>query len=203
MDEDHSLKPMSPYASAKCGADRLMYSYWVTYGTPITILRPFNTYGPRQHLEKVVPRFITSALLDEPITVHGTGKAERDFVYVDDVCRGIDLVLHADGGRVNGEVFNIATGQHRTIRSIADDVAKRMKVPCKIVHYGDRPGQLIRHTGDYSKIKRVLGWEPSLTWDEGLERTIKWYRENRECWEKQIWMRHIPIVTASGRNELH
>ncbi|UTD29093.1 dTDP-glucose 4,6-dehydratase [Bradyrhizobium sp. WD16] len=203
MDEEHALKPMSPYASAKCGADRLVYSYWATYKAPITILRPFNNFGPRQHLEKVVPRFITSALLGEPITVHGTGEAARDFVHVDDVCRAIDLVLHADDHLVNGEVFNIATAQHRTIRNIADDVARLMDMPSKIIHYGDRPGQVIRHTGDYAKIKSKLGWEPSLTWEEGLTRTIDWYKQNRQLWEKQIWMRHIPIVTAAGRSELH
>jgi dTDP-glucose 4,6-dehydratase len=203
MDEEHSLKPMSPYASAKCGADRLVYSYWATYKAPITILRPFNNYGPRQHLEKVVPRFIASALLNEPITVHGTGEAARDFIYVDDVCRAIDLVLHADDNIVNGEVFNIASGQHRSIRNIADDVARLMQVPCEIVHYGDRPGQVVRHTGDYSKIKKVLGWQPSLSWEEGLKRTVDWYKQNQEGWRKQMWMRHIPIVTASGRSELH
>jgi dTDP-glucose 4,6-dehydratase len=203
MDEEHSLKPMSPYASAKCGADRLVYSYWATYKAPITIMRPFNNYGPRQHLEKVVPRFITSPILNEPITVHGDGEAARDFIYVDDVCRAIDLVLHADSKIVNGEVFNVASGEHRTIRAIADDVARLVGVPSKIVSYGDRPGQVIRHTGDASKIKRILGWQPSLSWEEGLTRTIKWNKEHRENWEQQIWMRHIPIVTAAGRSELH
>jgi len=203
MDEEHALKPMSPYASAKCGADRLVYSYWATYKAPVTILRPFNNFGPRQHLEKVVPRFITSALLGEPITVHGTGEAARDMIYVDDVCRAIDLVLHADDRVVNGEVFNVASAQHRTIRSIADDVARLMDMPCKIINYGDRPGQVIRHTGDYAKIRSKLGWEPSLTWEKGLERTIDWYKQNRRLWEKQIWMRHIPIVTGGGRSEVH
>jgi dTDP-glucose 4,6-dehydratase len=203
MNEEHPLKPMSPYASAKCGADRLAYSYWATYKVPITILRPFNNFGPRQHLEKVVPRFITSALLSEPITVHGTGEAARDFVYVDDVCRAIDLILHAKPSTVDGEVFNIASGQHRTIRSVAEDVMRLMSVPGDLAHYGDRPGQVVRHTGDYSKILRVLGWEPSLSWQEGLSRTIEWYRKHREAWEKQMWMRHIPIITASGRREMH
>ena len=95
MAEEHPLEPMSPYASAKCGADRLVFSYWATYRIPIVIIRPFNNYGPRQHLEKVVPRFITSALLEEPLTVHGTGESARDFLYVEDTCRGIDMVLSA------------------------------------------------------------------------------------------------------------
>src|SRR6476660_7394055 len=87
MDEQHPLNPMSPYASAKCGADRLVYSYWATYSVPAVIVRPFNNFGPMQHLEKVVPRFITSVLLDEKLTVHGNGEAARDFVHVDDTCR--------------------------------------------------------------------------------------------------------------------
>src|SRR5205807_10562263 len=96
MDEEHPLLPMSPYASAKAGADRLVYSYWATYQIPAVIIRPFNTYGPRQHLERAIPRFITSAILEEPLTIHGSGESARDWVYVEDLCRGIDCALHAD-----------------------------------------------------------------------------------------------------------
>jgi len=204
MDEEHPLKPMSPYASAKCGADRLVYSYWATYGVPVTIVRPFNNFGPRQHLEKVVPRFITSMLLNEKLNVHGDGSAARDFVYVGDVCRAIDLVLHADGNQADGEVFNIATGTDRSIASIAQDVTQRMggSATC-IESSGDRPGQVIRHTGDASKIKRVLGWQPQVSWEEGLDRTIQWYRDNQAWWNQQLWMRHIPITTAAGKKEYH
>ncbi len=203
MDEEHPLNPKSPYASAKCGADRLIYSYWATYGLPVVILRPFNSFGPRQHLEKVIPRFITSILLDEPLTVHGTGEASRDFVFVEDVCHAVDMLLHAKEKLVGGEVFNVATRQHRTIRSIADDIVRLMKADKRITYTGDRPGQVIRHTGDYGKIKRTLGWEPSVTWEEGLLRTIDWYKENQAAWMSQIWMRHIPIVTSVGRLEYH
>src|SRR6266581_6054023 len=122
MDEQHPLNPRSPYAAAKCGADRLVYSYWATYGLPAVIVRPFNNYGPRQHLEKVVPRFITSVLLQEPLTVHGVGEAARDFLYVEDTCRAIDLLMNAPGSLVHGEVFNVASGAHRTISSIAYDI---------------------------------------------------------------------------------
>src|ERR1700732_3769138 len=155
MNEEHPLNPMSPYASAKCGADRLVYSYWATYRIPTTIVRPFNTFGPRQHLEKVVPRFITSALLKEQLTVHGTGAAARDFVFVEDICRGIDMIMHADAAKVNGEVLNLATGQHRTILSIAQDILKLMgSGDSDIIFHGDRPGQVERHSGDAGKIKK-------------------------------------------------
>ncbi len=96
MDEEHALQPMSPYASAKCGADRLVYSYWATYKIPAVIVRPFNNYGPYQHLEKAVPRFITSCLLREPITVHGDGSAARDWMFVEDHCEALDKLLHMD-----------------------------------------------------------------------------------------------------------
>lgn len=204
MDEEHPLKPMSPYASAKCGADRLVYSYWATYRIPATIIRPFNTFGPRQHLEKVIPRFITSVLLGEDLTVHGTGEAARDFVFVEDICRGIDTILHTEKASIDGEAFNLASGQHRTIHSIAEDVLKLMDGnKSTIVFHGDRPGQVIRHSGDASKVKRTFGWEPKVDWESGLKATIDWYKANRAWWEKQIWMRQIPIISVAGRKEYH
>ena len=122
MNEQHSLNPMSPYASAKCGADRLVYSYIQTYEIPAVIVRPFNNFGPRQHLEKVIPRFITSVWLDEQMTIHGDGNASRDFVFVEDVCRAIDLIMHSPREDIIGEIFNVATGVHRTILDIARDI---------------------------------------------------------------------------------
>ena len=110
MDEDHPLNPRSPYAATKAGADRLAYSYVVTYGLPIVIVRPFNNYGPRQHPEKVIPRFITQALADEPLTVHGDGHASRDWLFVDDDAEAIEAVIEAPLERVAGEVLNVATG---------------------------------------------------------------------------------------------
>src|SRR5215210_7323862 len=105
MDEEHPLNPRSPYAATKAGADRLAYSYWTTYGLPIVIVRPFNNYGPSQHPEKVIPRFVTCALQDEPLTVHGDGHASRDWVFVDDVAEAIEAAISADGSKVHGEVI--------------------------------------------------------------------------------------------------
>jgi dTDP-glucose 4,6-dehydratase len=204
MDEEHPLFPMSPYASAKCGADRLVYSYWATYGIPAVIVRPFNTYGPSQHLEKVIPRFITSCLLDEPLTVHGDGSAARDWTFVEDVCRGLDLLLLADREVAVGQVINLGTGRHRTVLEIAHAVRTAMgatEVPIQMI--GDRPGQVFRHTCDPSKAKKLLGWEALTAFEDGLARTIQWYREHETWWRPQMWMRHIPIVTASGKRELH
>jgi dTDP-glucose 4,6-dehydratase len=204
MDENHSLMPASPYASAKAGADRLVYSYWHTYDIPAVIIRPFNNYGPSQHLEKAIPRFITSCILDEPIKVHGDGSAARDYIFVEDVCNAIDSLIHEDISKVAGEVFNVASGTDRTILSIAEDVVEQMGMDKSLIKFvGDRPGQVFRHTGDSSKIKRTVGWEPETSWQEGLKKTIQWYRDNPKWWENQLWMREVPIITKSGNRELH
>ncbi len=204
MDEDHPLYPMSPYASAKCGADRLVYSYWATYGIPAVIVRPFNTFGPYQHLEKVIPRFITSCLLGEPLTVHGDGSAARDFTYVDDISRALDLLLHAERETLIGEVINLGSGRHRGILEIANVVRDTLGAPEIPIHFvGDRPGQVFRHTCDASKAKRLLGWEAETLFEDGLDHSIRWYRENEAWWRPQLWMRHIPIITASGKREMH
>jgi dTDP-glucose 4,6-dehydratase len=203
MSEEHPLKPLSPYASAKAGADRLVYSYWATYNLPAVIVRPFNNYGPRQHLEKAIPRFITSCLLSEVLRIHGDGLAARDWVYVDDTCRALDRVLHS-GPDILGEVINIGSGESRTLRDVAMTVVRKMDKPAGLLTYvGDRPGQVFRHTADRSKAERLLGWRPLVSFEEGIERTIAWYRENRPWWEKQLWMREIPIITKTGKREMH
>ena len=204
MDEEAPLMPMSPYASAKAGADRLVYSYFATYSLPAIIVRPFNQFGPRQHLEKVIPRFITSCLLDEPLRVHGDGSAERDFTYVEDTCRALDRLVHCDRAGVVGEVINLGYGQSISLADMAPLVAKRMGKPgATITYVGDRPGQVFRHTADVGKAQRLLDWHPLVSFDEGLDRTIAWYIANRPWWEKQLWMRDIPIVTKTGTRELH
>src|SRR5947199_3931263 len=122
MGEEHPLNPRSPYAATKAGADRLAYSYWTTYELPIVIVRPFNNYGPRQHPEKVVPRFITQALDDEPLTVHGDGHASRDWLYVMDDAEAIEAVIDAEVDTIAGEVVNVATGIDISVSRIADIV---------------------------------------------------------------------------------
>ncbi|MBI5625527.1 MAG: GDP-mannose 4,6-dehydratase [Elusimicrobia bacterium] len=204
MDEDHPLIPLSPYAAAKAGADRLVHSYVTTYGIPAVIIRPFNNFGPAQHLEKAVPRFITSCLLGEPIRLHGDGLAARDYVFVGDCCAAIDKVLHAEVSKVRGQAFNVASGAHRSMLSIAQTIVKMMgKSESLITFVGDRPGQVFRHTGDFAKIRKTLGWTPRVSWEKGLAETIEWYRRNQGYWSKQLWMRAVPIITKSGKRELH
>lgn len=168
------------------------------------IVRPFNQYGPHQHLEKVIPRFITSCLLDEPLRVHGDGSAARDFTYVLDTCEAIDCIAHCDASTVVGEVINVGSGEHRTLAEIAPLVVRKMGKPESLITYvGDRPGQVFRHTADASKAERLLGWRPTVGFEEGLDRAIAWYTSNRPWWEKQLWMREIPIITKTGKRELH
>jgi dTDP-glucose 4,6-dehydratase len=204
MSEEHPLNPLSPYASAKAGADRLVYSYIASYSIPACILRPFNQYGPKQHLEKVVPRFITSALLDEPLTVHGTGGAIRDWLYVQDTCKRIDKVMHAPIEKIKGEVFNLGSGEEADVLHIAKLVLEILKKPDDLItHIGNRPGQVDRHISSTAKSHDVLGIEPGRPFAQGLEETIHWYKNNRAWWEKLLWMRHVPIMTESGKVEYH
>jgi len=204
MTEGHPLNPASPYASAKVGADRLVYSYWVTYDIPAIIIRPFNNYGPNQHLEKVIPRFITSALLDEPLTVHGSGENTRDWVYVEDVCQALDKVIHVSLDKVKGQVINIGTGRDISIKAIADMILDKLNKPkSSIAHIGDRPGQVRRHISSTDKALQMLGWEASNDFDQGITKTITWYKHNRDWWQKLLWMRHVPIKTRDGRIEYH
>jgi len=205
MDENHPLSPMSPYASAKCGADRLVYSYWETYRLPAVIVRPFNTFGPGQHLEKAVPRFITSCLLGEPITIHGDGTAARDWMFVEDLCRALHRLLEVDLGSVVGQAINLGTGRHTSVMDVANSVRKATgsSPPIPFEFLCERPGQVIRHTCDASKAARLLGWEASVPFDLGLASTIDWYRENERWWKPQIPMRHVPIVGVDGSADLH
>lgn len=204
IDESHPLNPHSPYAAAKVGADRLVYSYYITYNIPAIIARPFNIYGPRQHLEKAIPRFVTSAILNEPITIHGSGLSKRDYMHVDDVSTAIDLLMHAPKELVLGEVFNIGSGQAISILGVAKFIAKCMKVsPSQIQFLKDRPGQVSTFACDYSKIKRLLKWRPKKDFYEGIIETIQWYKDNEDTWREQIWLRKVPILLPDGTIEYH
>jgi dTDP-glucose 4,6-dehydratase len=198
MDEEHPLNPRSPYAATKAGADRLAYSYYVTYDLPIVIVRPFNNYGPFQHPEKVVPRFITQALTDEPLTIHGDGHASRDWLFVEDDAEAMDAVIEADLGDVAGEVINIATGVDISISEIADLVLDGVgKTRSLKLHTPERPGQVDRHIGTTEKAERLLGWRARTSFEEGLERTIAWYRQNRLWWEAALHPEKTPSRSAS------
>src|SRR3954464_12449183 len=189
MDEEHPLKPRSPYAATKAGADRLAYSYWTTYDLPITIVRPFNNYGPRQHPEKVVPRFITQALAAEPLTIHGDGRASRDWLYVVDDAEAIERVIETPIDAIAGEVINVATGIDISVGDIAGMVLDMLGRPRDLrLHVPERLGQVDRHIGSTEKAERLLGWTARTSFEEGLERTVAWYRDN-EAWWKAVLAR--------------
>jgi dTDP-glucose 4,6-dehydratase len=196
MDETHPLNPRSPYAATKAGADRLAYAYFVTYGLPIVVLRPFNNYGPRQHPEKVVPRFITSALAGEPLTVHGDGHASRDWLYVDDDAEAIEAAIAADVDAVAGQVINIATGVDISVSDIADLVLETIGAPASLkVNVAERPGQVDRHIGSTDKAQRLLGWEARTPFEDGLARTVAWYRDN-EAWWRGVRARSVGVYSS-------
>ncbi len=185
MEEDHPLNPRSPYAATKAGGDRLAYAYHVTYGLPIVIARPFNNYGPRQHPEKVVPRFVIQALRGEALTVHGDGRATRDWLYVEDDAEAIQALIEAPLGDVAGEVVNVATGADISVADVADLVLEAVGNPAASRrHLPDRPGQVERHVGSTAKMARLTGWQARTTFAEGLAMTVDWYRENEAWWTR-------------------
>jgi dTDP-glucose 4,6-dehydratase len=205
MDEDHPLNPMSPYASAKAGADRLVYSYQATYGIPAVIIRPFNNFGPNQHLEKVVPRFITSALDRRPMTVHGDGTAMRDWLFVEDTARALTMLLdHTPRTTGPCEVYNLGTGRAVDVLTIAERVCDAVGHTCDaITHIGDRPGQVTKHIADSSRFREKFGWQPQVGFEEGLARTVRWYADNEAWWRKLEWMKVVPVRTPEGTVEYH
>ena len=204
MTEQHPLNPLSPYAAAKAGADRLVYSYVHTYDIPAIILRPFNQFGPYQHLEKVIPRFITSAILDEQLTVHGRGEAKRDWLYVEDTCEYIDTVLHSDIDQVRGEVFNLGSGFDKSVVYIARTILKIMNKPESLLFFmEERPAQVLHHISSTDKAARILGIKSGRKFEEGLEETIRWYSDNRRWWEKSLAMRCVAIMTGNGAQQYY
>ena len=184
MSEDHPLNPRSPYAGTKAGGDRLAFSYWCTYDLPITIIRPFNNYGPFQHPEKVIPRFIIQALTDQPLTIHGNGIASRDWLHVFDTAEAITAACEAPLDAIVGETINVATGVDESVEEIADAILEILGKPASLKqHITDRPGQVDRHIGSTGRALELLGWRSSIPFSDGLERTVRWYRDNPDWWQ--------------------
>ena len=198
MDENHPLNPTSPYASAKTGADRLVYSYVVAHNIPAVIIRPFNNYGPKQHLEKVVPRFITSCILNEPLTVHGDGSAARDWLFAEDTAKGIDLAIRAPLEKVKGEVFNLATGRSISVADIARIISAEFGNKSKLEFMIDRFGQVQKHIGSAKKAETILGFQASTSFEEGLKKTTAWYKDHQQVWKKQITLKKVPVKMPDG-----
>jgi len=179
--EETPIHTSSPYSSSKAGADLLVMAYHRTYGLPVTVSRCSNNYGPYQFPEKLIPLMIANCLNDRPLPVYGEGLNVRDWLYVEDHCKAIDLVLR--GGRI-GEVYNI--GGHNEMRNI--DIVKLIlkelgKPESLITHVTDRKGHDLRYAIDPTKIHSELGWLPETRFADGIKKTIRWYLDNRTWWE--------------------
>jgi dTDP-glucose 4,6-dehydratase len=177
--ETDELKPRNPYAASKAGADRLAYSYWATYGLPVIVTRASNNYGPYQFPEKVIPLFVTNAIGDIPVPLYGDGKNVRDWLHVDDHCRAIDLLIEHG---VNGEVYNIGGGNEVMNVDLTHQILASLGKPLSLIKpVVDRPGHDRRYCLDTTKLQS-LGWTPREPFEDGLRRTIDWYRGNQWWW---------------------
>ncbi|MGB9613718.1 MAG: dTDP-glucose 4,6-dehydratase [Candidatus Margulisiibacteriota bacterium] len=179
--EESPLHPNSPYAASKASGDMIVRSYFKTYNLPVIITRSSNNYGPYQYPEKVIPLFITNALEGKKLPLYGDGKNVRDWLYVEDNCEAIDLVLRK--GSV-GEIYNIAGGCEKQNIEITRLILRELEKSEDLIEYvKDRPGHDRRYSLDCSKVKK-LGWSPKTRFEDGIKKTIEWYRNNRDWWLK-------------------
>ena len=180
--EETPIHTSSPYSASKASADLLVQAYHRTFGLPVSITRCSNNYGPYHFPEKLIPLMISRALNDESLPVYGTGENIRDWLYVEDHCRAIDLVMRK--GRV-GEVYNIGGHNERANLDVVKTILKALDKPESLITYvKDRPGHDRRYAIDPTKIHNELGWLPETSFDVGIDRTIRWYLDNRSWWEE-------------------
>lgn len=179
--ETDPLMPSSPYSASKAGADRLAYSYFVTYDLPVLITRCSNNFGPYHYPEKLIPLFVTNALDNKPLPIYGDGKNVRDWIYVEDHCEALDFICKH--GKI-GEVYNIGGGNEKPNLEITEYILKKLEKPKDLMTFvPDRLGHDRRYALDCTKI-RDLGWAPKHQFEEAMDKTIQWYIENRHWWEK-------------------
>jgi dTDP-glucose 4,6-dehydratase len=180
--EETILDPRSPYAASKASADHFVSAYANTYGVSAIILRCTNNYGPFQFPEKLIPLMIANAQEDKPLPIYGDGLQERDWLFVEDYCRAIVLTLEKG---TTGEVYNVSAGSPQQNLTIVKTILKHLGKPASLMQYvKDRPGHDRRYALDSSKIRRQLGWKPQVSFEEGIRRTIDWYRSN------SAWLEH-------------
>ncbi|MBA2943264.1 dTDP-glucose 4,6-dehydratase [Paenibacillus sp. CGMCC 1.16610] len=180
--EETPLAPNSPYSASKAGSDLLVRSYHETFGLPVNITRCSNNYGPYQFPEKLIPLMIANALNDKSLPVYGDGLNIRDWLYVEDHCSAIDLVLHKG---INGEVYNIGGNNERTNIQIVQTILRELGKPESLIQYvKDRPGHDRRYGIDATKITKELGWEPKHNFETGIHETIRWYLDYQDWWKR-------------------
>jgi len=179
--EDDPLNPSSPYSASKAASDLLARSYFITFKLPLMITRCSNNFGPHQYPEKVIPLFVTNLLENKKVPLYAKGENIRDWIYVEDHCRAVDIVLHK--GKP-GEIYNIAGESYKTNMALTQAILKYMgQSRSMIEHVKDRPGHDFRYAIDCSKIRQI-GFHPQVSFEDGLRRTIEWYRENGRWWKK-------------------
>ena len=182
--EETSLHTSSPYSASKASADLLVGAYYRTFDIPVTISRCSNNYGPYHFPEKLIPLMIANALNGKDLPVYGTGENVRDWLYVEDHCRAIDLIIHK--GRI-GEVYNVGGHNERTNLEVVKTIIQELGKSEDLIKYvGDRKGHDMRYAIDPTKIHKELGWLPTTTFDEGIKKTVKWYLDNKAWWENII-----------------
>lgn len=182
--EETPIHTSSPYSASKASADLLVLAYHRTYALPVTISRCSNNYGPYHFPEKLIPLIISRALNDESLPVYGEGKNVRDWLYVEDHCSAIDLIIHK--GRV-GEVYNVGGHNERTNLEVVKTILRELGKPESLITFvKDRAGHDLRYAIDPTKISTELGWTPETPFDEGIKRTIRWYLDNKPWWENII-----------------
>lgn len=182
--EETPLHTSSPYSASKASADLLVLAYYRTFKVPVTLSRCSNNYGPYHFPEKLIPLMIANALNDKPLPVYGKGENVRDWLYVEDHCAAIDLIIH--NGRV-GEVYNIGGHNERTNLEVVKTIIYELGKSESLIHYvTDRPGHDRRYAIDPTKIHNELGWEPTTRFDDGIKQTVAWYLANRPWWEHII-----------------
>jgi dTDP-glucose 4,6-dehydratase len=179
--EDDSLMPKSPYAASKTGADRLAFSFFMTYGTPVVVTRCVNNYGPRQYPEKLIPLFVTNILEEKELPVYGSGTNTREWIHVDDHTRAILSLIDAKG--VDGETFNIGSSVELSVLEITEKIIEVLgRGESLITYVEDRLGHVVRHAVDSSRLIK-LGWEPQLSFDKAMRDTVQWYVDNEDWWK--------------------
>lgn len=180
--EETPIHTSSPYSASKAGADLMVQAYQRTFGVPVTISRCSNNYGPYHFPEKLIPLMIANVLNDKPLPVYGTGENVRDWLYVEDHCSAIDLIIHQ--GKV-GEIYNIGGHNEKTNLEVVQTIIKKLGKG-EIKYVKDRAGHDRRYAIDPTKIHKDLGWLPATRFDDGIKKTIQWYLDNRPWWENII-----------------
>ncbi len=206
--ETSTLLPSSPYSAAKAASDMFALAYARTYGLPVSVTRAANNYGPYQFPEKFIPLAISNALEDRPLPLYGDGQQVRDWLYVEDHCRALDVVLH--GGQA-GEIYNIASGAEKTNIEMARTVLRLLGKPESLItHVTDRPAHDRRYALNSARLRQQFGWKPLVGFEEGIARTVEWYRthapwiasvragEYREYYDRHYTRRNETLAAVLG-----